>query len=416
MKRHKSAFTLVELLVVIAIIGVLVGLLLPAVQAAREAARRMSCSNNFKQIGLGIHDYHDGFKVLPKHGTGTRSPVNAGNGGPAGANNGLNLSFLVAITPFIEQQPLWEQISNPLDEDGNAATTTDVYPSMGPIPWRIQYAPWRTEVPAFRCPSDPGKGLPSLGRTNYAACTGDAMWYASIGGHQYTGTAPAGWHDLTGNAAENNRAEQTRAACRGFFVHRLQLSFRDVLDGLSNTIAAGEILTDLGDRSIRTQPMNDPAGSTHLSLRPIKCREAAPGIDPLRPKFWAGGVPETTTGANDGEIYKAVDRRGYRWQDSRPMYTTVTTILGPNTELCMTGQDGSDGTLAPSSHHPGGVHILMGDGAVKFITDSIQAGNPADGTVRLGQTGPRTPGSPSPFGLWGALGTRASAEIISESF
>ena len=75
--KHNRGFTLVELLVVIAIIGVLVGLLLPAVQAAREAARRMSCSNNFKQIGLGIHNYHSAYKQLPKHGTGTNEEPHA---------------------------------------------------------------------------------------------------------------------------------------------------------------------------------------------------------------------------------------------------------------------------------------------------------------------------------------------------
>ena len=124
--KRRAAFTLVELLVVIAIIGVLVGLLLPAVQAAREAARRMSCSNNFKQIGLGIHNYHDAFKKLPIHGTGTH----AGNfSAPAPAEdtywqtsavtNHKRLSMLVGITPFVEQQAIWEIISNPNDFDEN---------------------------------------------------------------------------------------------------------------------------------------------------------------------------------------------------------------------------------------------------------------------------------------------------------
>ena len=163
-QRRMRGFTLVELLVVIAIIGVLVGLLLPAVQAAREAARRMSCSNNFKQIGLAIHNYHSAYKQLPKHMTGTNeSPANAWWRASNNSNR-RRLSMLVPILPFMEQQALWEQISNPNAErtDGNTGaaigTPVNPWPAMGPTPDRIQYIPWFTEIPTYRCPSDPGIG------------------------------------------------------------------------------------------------------------------------------------------------------------------------------------------------------------------------------------------------------------------
>ena len=113
-RKKKAGFTLVELLVVIAIIGVLVGLLLPAVQAAREAARRMSCSNNFKQIGLGLHNYHSAYKNLPKNCGGTYRIRNINSGDLSNRNW---LSWLAGTLPFVEQQALWEQIANPFNKN-----------------------------------------------------------------------------------------------------------------------------------------------------------------------------------------------------------------------------------------------------------------------------------------------------------
>ncbi len=137
MHNRPDGFTLVELLVVIAIIGILVGLLLPAVQAAREAARRMSCSNNFKQIGLGLHNYHATFDKLPAGGGGTVIIENGAitAGGTAPMHNNWNLSANIPILPFIEQQPLWELISNPYQSSpARFDVGTGTFPAMGPPP------------------------------------------------------------------------------------------------------------------------------------------------------------------------------------------------------------------------------------------------------------------------------------------
>ena len=142
-KTRKAGFTLVELLVVIAIIGILVGLLLPAVQAAREAARRMSCSNNFKQMGLAIHNYHSTYNRIPTHGVGTTSFPSANNAWWAAntlANN-RRLSVLVGILPFVEQQSIWDIVSNPNDFDKDGVID---YQAMGPTPDQIDYLPWTT--------------------------------------------------------------------------------------------------------------------------------------------------------------------------------------------------------------------------------------------------------------------------------
>ena len=403
---HRQAFTLVELLVVIAIIGILAGLLLPAVQAAREAARRMSCSNNLKQLGIGIHNYHSAYKQMPIHGTGpTREWDNSagaafGDSSPGGGGGytRLELSFLVGLLPFVEQQALWEEISNPLSDEQNR-----LWPAFGPRGAQPLYPPWVTEVSTYRCPSDPGFGAPSLGRTNYAACTGDSFYDAENG---VTIWRYGQWQ----YEADSRQMQRARCGLRGAFVMRKAMRFRDIQDGLSNTMFLGEIATDLGDRDIRTHASTNNGGTLTVLNNPATCRDSVMPIqiDPNRPQFWdqdyvIAGAPVT--------------RRGYRWAIFHPLQTQFNSILPPNSEVCLAGHTDTRGVVPPSSRHVGGCHILMGDGAVTFFSDSIEAGNVRAQCIyclalAASANSVEPAGSKSPYGLWGALGTRAGNEVI----
>lgn len=399
--RKRVGFTLVELLVVIAIIGVLVGLLLPAVQAAREAARRMSCSNNLKQIGLGFLNYHAAYKQLPTERGGTvrfgnnqqaRTPVPLGAG--FGGNNFHNLSALVPLLPFVEQQALWEEIANPFAVKEPASAVGLFFAPMGPQVamslanhGQYQYDPWLTEIPTYRCPSDPGRGLPAQGRTNYGVNMGDSIQYQNTG-----------WVRQDGRV---NRvvAARARTTCRGMFIPRSATRIRDVLDGMSNTIMAAEMNTDLGDRHITTQVVAAPG----ILDCPLLCEA---NRDITRMRFWQPSAPL----AGNAEM-----QRGFKWANGMCVNTGITTILPPNAAICSNRSNTfTIGIYGPSSRHPGGAHVLMGDGSVSFITDSIEAGMCGDGNVKWNGTGIQTPGSKSPYGLWGALGTRANSEIASK--
>ncbi|EMI44234.1 DUF1559 domain-containing protein [Rhodopirellula sp. SWK7] len=393
-QANRVAFTLVELLVVIAIIGVLVGILLPATRGAKEAARRMSCSNNFKQIGLGLHNYHSAYNQLPMQMGGTYDPNSDWGGTSAPGNNRYRLSFLVGLLPFVESQSLWEQIATGQDDPKRELA----FAAMGPAPWTRQFDPWQTEIPTFRCPSDPGLGLPSHGRTNYVACVGDATHWLNTGATRW---------DPDSSAWVDDRAKQVEASGRGMFVPRAVVQFRDVLDGLANTIMAGEICTDLEDRDTRTSGSLVNLWSM-IHDTPRLCGDQ---IDSVRPQFW---IPAEVDGA-PVSIGSGNQRRGFRWADGAALYTAMNTILPPNEEVCFAGGDSGIGIAPPSSRHQGGTHVLMGDGAIKFITDSIESGDSELGTVFLGGAEERKPGSISPYGLWGALGTRASAETIDAS-
>lgn len=411
----RAGFTLVELLVVIAIIGVLVGLLLPAVQAAREAARRMSCSNNFKQIGLAAHNYHAAYNRLPQQMDGPSAVgVWEHSADPSGTNdqNHMTMSWLVGLAPFMEQQAVWENISNPygLRLDGTPKTTP--YRAFGPPTDSDTgqgtdngggrgYTPWLTQIPGLRCPSDPGFGLPAQGRTNYAACMGDATHSMHTGDWNW---------NLDGK--NGGRGQDIRASQRGMFVARTSTRFRDVLDGLANTMMAGEINTDLGDRDTRTNACEATTAGFDI-LRDIDACDVL--IDPENPTFWS----DTASLAADGDW---TDRygRGYMWASGYTYMSGFNAIRPPNKPVALNANSSwhieyREGVCPPGSRHQGGCHVLMGDGAVKFVTDSIEAGDQNSEPVRRGNVAPLPrPGKKSPYGLWGSLGTRASKETIEE--
>jgi len=184
MKRQRIGFTLVELLVVIAIIGVLIALLLPAVQQAREAARRMSCSNNLKQLGLAVHNYHDTFGTLPS--------------GWIEANGDMLHSWGTLVLPFIEQDNLYENMK---PDFGNQESDNGV-DKAGAL------------LDAFRCPSS---NLPERSDDGY----GTSNYNANFGGTFVADTDEG-----------------------GLFKPNSGFRFRDITDGTSNTILIGEVEGD----------------------------------------------------------------------------------------------------------------------------------------------------------------------------
>ncbi|MCA8985903.1 MAG: DUF1559 domain-containing protein, partial [Planctomycetaceae bacterium] len=198
-QRHRMmGFTLIELLVVIAIIAILVALLLPAVQQAREAARRSSCKNNLKQLGLALHNYHDTFNVFPPASVRRNVPD------PPGNWNTSMIGWQARILAFMEQSALYDLIDWQR-EPGNGGTNNTTVRG--------------TEVAAYRCPSDPGTrattGQTTYAPTNYVACTADSGGFFAGGGS---------WLNNGRSVLFQNSA----------------VNMRDILDGTSNTMAVSE--------------------------------------------------------------------------------------------------------------------------------------------------------------------------------
>lgn len=363
--NRRSGFTLVELLVVIAIIGILVGLLLPAVQAAREAARRMQCSNNLKQLALAALNYESTYQRFPTRQGGT--------GVIHGQEGGLRMrqSGFVAMLPFLEQTALFNQIQ-----------------SGQRNPWSGWFQNNGGQLPFLQCPSDPG-----VGRTadpNNRAARG-TVCYAFSAGDCYVNSV------VDPGERQNPQMSRDRPVMRnrGIFGRHDYTKIGAITDGTSNTLAFSErrVPTDqTGKGMVAWASGADPA-----SYVPLLCRA-----------LWAGSRYGPTY-----VRFNSDTQAGHRWADGAAFFHAFTTILPPNTAVCLIGDPNwssggghyGPGIYTPTSEHTGGVQCANADGSVRFISENIDTGN-------LGLVAPaQTAGVPSPFGVWGALGTKSAGEV-----
>ncbi len=239
-----SAFTLVELLVVIAIIGILVGLLLPAVQSAREAARRMSCTNNLKQLGLSLHNFESTFKKLPPGYLGP--PRSTPYVNTVGGGNQQYYGVLTYLLPFMEQNNIYNQFPTDLARvDRLAGTGEDLRWFNTALsllggksdPWDLaQY-----KVPMFVCPSD-AKSPTVLWTRVHVYTTSATSTGISI--QPYSGAASGGWPvdqiGKTNYIGCLGRPDVEGGKWQGIFRNRSETRFGSISDGLSNTLVFGE--------------------------------------------------------------------------------------------------------------------------------------------------------------------------------
>ncbi|MCE9529783.1 MAG: DUF1559 domain-containing protein [Planctomycetes bacterium] len=330
MKR--AAFTLVELLVVIAIIATLIGLLLPAIQRAREAASRLKCQNNLKQIGQATHVHHGAHQRLP---SGSTAPPS-------------QLSVQAQLLPNLEQQSRYDQFD----------------PTVGAHAVAANYNGRVGDIVILMCPSDPSSGAatdeaPPPGVTPEA--TGRCNYYGNAGAH--------GWF------RESSGALVKPAQLAGVFAIDSRVTFENITDGATNTVLFAEVRRGAAPKHDRFD------------------------VTLVLPAIWGGNPPNNANNLgplNDNlaavcnAAATTTNVSGLQYYRGNPHTSHYTHTLPPN----YTGRDcmshiGDQFHLAARSNHPGGVNVVMADGSVRFINQTIRPD------------------------VWQSLGTRSGGETVS---
>jgi len=328
-------------------------------------------------------------RVFPPLAVGTNS---------GGINNGNRLGPRVMLLPYVDQQALWDAIR----AGGNGPqqsvpgpwqtppTTAINFPPQGPNAWTNTFVPWVTTIPTYICPSevyDMTSNFTDTARSNYVFCVGDTM---------------------SGNNANTGPClYATGGQCRGIFSYfNSKTSIAAVLDGTSNTAMVSEHCYTT--RTV-VKGMTSRSGEfcvvPNVQTNPALCLAQASGSN-----FTTLAVLTFTNAEPWG---------GNRWPDGSPQYAGFMTVLPPNspncvgadTDTCVTGQSipvqngvisTTTGTISTvSSNHPGGALVAMADGSVRFVSEGIDTGN-------LSFPEPIT--GPSPYGVWGAMGSKEGNE------
>ena len=332
---RRNGFTLIELLVVIAIIAVLVAILLPAVQQAREAARRSTCKNNLKQLGLALHNYESTYGMFPPGGSST------------------TFSPQARMLPFIEQANLQDMIDFNLSPYLGSGPNTYPNPALVNV---FQYV-----VPTFLCPSDPAP-------TQYqATISGQNYLFGGINYMMSSGSGTGTYYD-------------DRYKTDGLVYVNSNVRMRDVLDGTSNTVFMTETVRGDGE------DVTLAAGQTpHFPYS--KILNGSSGCSPGGPS--TGGYSGSSSGWTGSPIQNpdltpvvqahttwrgGADGagRGLSWVRALSVNVSTNGYNTPNSRIPDIQAHGA-GFFGPRSFHKGGANFVMGDGSVHFLSDSIDA-------------------------------------------